>query len=308
VDYELILITVLGVAIVANVTLMLAALPRLRQRGPDRSEITPEALDRATRFVGAPGNSGTLELSPAFAAAGAGGAGGVSARAESITESLSEMSALESEADVGPSGGSDAVEGDGGDAGDLGGSSNTNGHVPLMDLLRDPATGLDGQLLWDQRLQDEHARVVRYGRPVTVVLCELDGLERLIERFGPAAADRLVPAVAKTLRREARRSDHVARLGRGRFGILLPEADEVTAINYVERVRSVCEMWLEAGAVSVRLAIGWAALNGDLGLEVTLHRANERLDQDRRRVARAMSSAMDLEDEAAGEAGEQSAR
>ena len=33
-DYELILITVLGVAIVANVTLMLAALPRLRQRGP----------------------------------------------------------------------------------------------------------------------------------------------------------------------------------------------------------------------------------------------------------------------------------
>lgn len=286
-DYELILITVLGVAIVANVTLMLAALPRLRQRSPERSEMTPEALDRVTRFVAAPGNGGSLGLSPAFATAGAGGP---------ASERLSLAGPSEAESDLERPAALVPPQEE-----DADGSSSTNGHA-LIDLLRDPVTGLDSQLLWDQRLQDEHARVVRYGRPVTVVLVELDGLERLIDRFGSAAAERLVPAVATTLRREARRSDHLARLGLGRFGILLPEADEVTAINYVERVRSVCEMWLEAGAVSVRLAIGWAALNGDLGLEVTLHRANERLDQDRRRVARAMSTAVDLSDEPAGEA------
>ena len=287
-DYELILITVLGVAIVANVTLMLAALPRLRQRGPGRAELTAEALERATRFVSAP-VSGGFSLSPAFATAAADAApdaAPVSAFAEAQPKTPE----------------SPASEGLTTDTGEE--SSSTNGHVTFMDLIRDPVTGLDSQLLWDQRLQDEYARTVRYGRPATVVVFELDGLERLIERFGPGAADRLVPAVAKTLRREARRSDHVARLGLGRFGVLLPEADEITAINYIERVRTVCEMWLEAGAVAVRLAIGWAGLAADLGLDVTIHRANERLDQDRHRLSRAVSVAADLVEDPTGPAGE----
>jgi diguanylate cyclase (GGDEF)-like protein len=290
VDYELILITVLGVAIVANVTLMLAALPRLRQRGPGRAEATAEALERSTRFVGAPvsrapvGGTG-FALSPAFATAAADAA-----------PDRAPMSAFAEAEPKTP--GSPASEGLTNDNGEE--PSSTNGHVPFMDLIRDPMTGLDSQLLWDQRLQDEYARTVRYGRPATVVVFELDGLDRLIERFGPGAADRLVPAVAKTLRREARRSDHVARLGLGRFGVLLPEADEITAINYIERVRTVSELWLEAGAVAVRLAIGWAGLSGDLGLEVTLHRANERLDQDRHRLSRAASVVADLVDDPAG--------
>ena len=41
--------------------------------------------------------------------------------------------------------------------------------------------------------------------------------------------------------------------------MLLPETDEVQAINYVERVRAECDRWLAAGAVSMRLAIGWAS-------------------------------------------------
>ena len=61
-------------------------------------------------------------------------------------------------------------------------------------------------------------------------------------------------------------ADHVARLDPGRFGVLLPETDEVAAINYVERVRRACELWLESGAIALRLAIGWASTTGDPGL------------------------------------------
>ena len=43
----------------------------------------------------------------------------------------------------------------------------------------------------------------------------------------------------------------------------MPETDEVLAINYVERVRHACDLWLESGAVSLRLAIGWASSTGD---------------------------------------------
>ena len=53
--------------------------------------------------------------------------------------------------------------------------------------------------------------------------------------------------MADTIRRHARKADHVARLGPSRFGVLLPETDEVAAINYVERVRQACDLWLESG-------------------------------------------------------------
>ena len=114
------------------------------------------------------------------------------------------------------------------------------------------------------------------------MLAELDGLDRLIERFGQPAADRLIRAVAATLRHDARLTDRVARLGPGQFGALLPETDEVQAINYVERVRTATDLWLEAGAVAVRLAIGWANVGADQSLDVALRLAEQRLNADRR--------------------------
>ena len=60
-----------------------------------------------------------------------------------------------------------------------------------------------------------------------------------------------LPALADTIRRLARSADHVARLGPGRFAVLLPETDEVAAINYVERVRRACDLWLESGAMAL---------------------------------------------------------
>ncbi|MDP9482550.1 MAG: diguanylate cyclase [Chloroflexota bacterium] len=141
-----------------------------------------------------------------------------------------------------------------------------------------------GRLEWEHRIREEEARLARYRRPVTVVLVELEGMDRLIGRFGQAAAERIALPVGKTLARQARASDQVARISSSRFAILLPETDEVQAINYVERIRTECDRWLAAGAVSMRLAIGWAspAPGGDLHTAILI--AEERLNADRRRA------------------------
>jgi diguanylate cyclase (GGDEF)-like protein len=151
--------------------------------------------------------------------------------------------------------------------------------------LADPVTGLDGPAAWSHAVAQEAARSSRYGRPVAVVIAELDGLARLEERFGSAAADRLIPPVADVLRRSARSADTIARLDRIRFGLLLPETDEIQAINLVERIRAGCDRWLAAGAVAVRLSIGWASppLGGDLG--DALREAEERMHREQRRPA-----------------------
>ena len=131
----------------------------------------------------------------------------------------------------------------------------------------------------------EEARSGRYGRPVSVVIAELDGLDKLAELFGAEVADRLIPPVADALRRSARAADRVARLSHTRFGVLLVETDEIRAINYVERVRAACDRWLEASAIALRLSIGWAspATDGDLRSAVRI--AEERMHREQRRPA-----------------------
>lgn len=163
-------------------------------------------------------------------------------------------------------------------------SGGSTGPEQATPPARDPQTGLDGPLNWEFRVRDEDARLTRYRRPCSVVIVELDGLDRLIARFGPDAADRIIPPVGQTLQRQARTSDHVARIAEGRFAALLPETDEVQAINYVERVRSECDRWLAAGAVSMRLAIGWACPAPGSDLRTAIRVAEDRLNSDRRRL------------------------
>lgn len=164
------------------------------------------------------------------------------------------------------------------------------GRVPLEgptpDPTIDPLTGLDTLLAWERMLADENRRYVRYRRPVSVVVAEIDGLGRLVDRFGAEPARRVLPAVGDAMRRLARRTDRIAHVGGGRFLVLLPETDEVAAINYVERVRVACERWLESGAVALHLSIGWASPTAVGELDTAMRAAEERMYAERRRTSR----------------------
>jgi diguanylate cyclase (GGDEF)-like protein len=159
--------------------------------------------------------------------------------------------------------------------------------VPPPDPFTDDATGLDSRLAWDRAAAEENARYLRYRRPVSVVVAELDGLARFEDQFGAEAGERVLRAVGGTLRRNSRRTDRVAHAGGGRFLVLLPETDEIQAINYVERVRGECERWLEAGAVTLHLSLGWASPSAVGELDTALRAAEERMYGERRRMARA---------------------
>jgi diguanylate cyclase (GGDEF)-like protein len=156
----------------------------------------------------------------------------------------------------------------------------------LLSILTDPTTGLDNRLAWDRAVNQENERKRRYGRPVSIVIAELYGLDALAERVGRDAADRLVPAIAEALRRYGRTTDRVARVGHARFHVLLPETDEVRAINYVERVRQAGDIWLESGAVALSLSMGWASPGPDDDIETAMVMAEDRLLAEHRRNAR----------------------
>jgi diguanylate cyclase (GGDEF)-like protein len=119
----------------------------------------------------------------------------------------------------------------------------------------DPLTGADGPRFWDRVLASEAARSRRYDRPATVALIEIVGIEAFVHAWGAAITERTFVRLARTVATEIRSSDHIARIGRTRFAVLLTETDQIAAINFVERVRSSCEG--QVGELGI--AIGWAS-------------------------------------------------
>lgn len=68
---------------------------------------------------------------------------------------------------------------------------------------------------------------------------------------GPGqAAERAAPAIGTAIRKAARETDRVARVGPSRFHVLLPETEEAEASAVATRIRAAC------GAIPVRLACG----------------------------------------------------
>ena len=165
------------------------------------------------------------------------------------------------------------------------GSSADESFAP-PDPYVDDATGLDSRAAWERILAEENARYVRYRRPVGIVMAELDGFTRFEDGFGAEASRRVVSAVGDAMRRGARRTDHIAHVGGGRFLVLLPETDEIQAINYVERIRGECDRWLDAGAVALRLSVGWASPSAVGELDTAVRTAEERMYAERRRTSR----------------------
>jgi diguanylate cyclase (GGDEF)-like protein len=291
------ILTIILVAIIANLVVAVALLvsPRIRARrgGPDRStESDRQELLRAHLFGGPrpserPANASTEQFDPMVDAVvyQATMAADDQPAAAVSPDGASDV-APDVSPDVSPDGGSNVVSD--GSAGEASSTEPRNDDAGTdRDLSEaataDPATGFDGPATWSKRLSEENSRVQRYGRSATIVFVELAGLDRLAERLGPAAADRLIPPIATTMRRHARAADSLARLGPTRFAALLPDTDEVRAINYVERVRSACDVWLEAGAVSLRLSMGWAEISVNQPIDPAILAAERRLNVERGR-------------------------
>jgi diguanylate cyclase (GGDEF)-like protein len=141
----------------------------------------------------------------------------------------------------------------------------------------DERTELPGPAFWDVVLAAESARCARFGRPATVLFAAIAGLDGVIAQWGAEVADRELAELGAILRSGCRASDYVARLADDRFGVLLTEADEIAAINVVERLRARAERDLGARLAPARISFGWASPRGRLTLLDSVSPAEERL-------------------------------
>jgi len=116
----------------------------------------------------------------------------------------------------------------------------------LQDILEqqsflDGLTGLWNRSYLDRRLESELNVARRYGRPLTLVLADVDHFKRVNDSLGHLFGDIVLQGIAEGLRAYARRSDIVARYGGEEFAILLTDTNLRSAMYVSERLRSSAE-------------------------------------------------------------------
>lgn len=130
----------------------------------------------------------------------------------------------------------------------------------------DSLTGLHNRHHFFQLAEHEFQRARRYGRPLSVIMLDIDHFKRVNDTYGHAVGDQVLQAVAGRCRETLRDVDHMGRYGGEEFVVLLPESDVEGAHNAAERLRRcVAESPIETGRgpVAVTISLGAAAITED---------------------------------------------
>jgi diguanylate cyclase (GGDEF)-like protein/putative nucleotidyltransferase with HDIG domain len=108
----------------------------------------------------------------------------------------------------------------------------------LADAARtDVLTGLLNRRGFEETIELELERARRSGRPLSLIVGDLDRFKELNDRHGHRAGDGALERLAAVLRAEKRRIDTAARVGGEEFAILVPESTEHDAYILAERLR-----------------------------------------------------------------------
>ncbi len=135
----------------------------------------------------------------------------------------------------------------------------------------DPLTKVHNRRYFDEVIDSEVRRAVRSRRPLCVMMADIDHFKAINDTHGHLIGDQCLRLVAKTIRRNAgRTNDLVARYGGEEFALVLSDITPSNALIVAERVRTSVEklIFIDQGSpVKLRISIGivgWIPLKEEI--------------------------------------------
>jgi diguanylate cyclase (GGDEF)-like protein len=100
---------------------------------------------------------------------------------------------------------------------------------------RDPLTALANRMRFEETLRMETDAARRSGRPLSLVLIDVDHFKSYNDTYGHYIGDRILQQVAQTIDQLARRPrDLAARFGGDEFALVLPDTSQEGAVQLVQ--------------------------------------------------------------------------
>ena len=128
--------------------------------------------------------------------------------------------------------------------------------------VADELTGVNNRRHFQALVAAEWQRFLRYRRPLSLLVLDVDHFSSVNDRFGHAIGDQVLAHVGRLCKETKRASDIVGRTGGDEFAVLLPETDLTAAATVADRL---CQIIAEnlppalAGKADLTVSIGVAA-------------------------------------------------
>ncbi|WP_193161145.1 sensor domain-containing diguanylate cyclase [Microbulbifer hainanensis] len=134
----------------------------------------------------------------------------------------------------------------------------------------DTLTGLTNRRAFCTDAAGIWSTALRYGRPLSVILLDIDHFKKINDRHGHHVGDCILVRVAQLLSENCREGDLVSRWGGEEFVLLLPETELARACVLAERIRhSIAQNHIGLGRKEIALSVslGVAQRSGQFTLE-----------------------------------------
>lgn len=128
--------------------------------------------------------------------------------------------------------------------------------------ITDGLTGLANRKGFDARLAAEVERSRRHGRPMALLMLDLDHFKQVNDGYGHPIGDQVLKQVGRVLKETVRKCDFAARYGGEEFAVIAAESDMQAAVSLAERLLiAVAEISIniDSGSYSPTVSIGLAA-------------------------------------------------
>ncbi|MBI9078556.1 MAG: PAS domain S-box protein [Pseudodesulfovibrio sp.] len=128
----------------------------------------------------------------------------------------------------------------------------------------DSLTGLNNRRQFMELSEREFARSLRYGRPMSMFMMDIDHFKLVNDTHGHDIGDEVLRFLSEISIIALRNADILGRIGGEEFGVLLSETDEQAAMEVAERLRNSIEratIPTKSGELNITVSIGVATLD-----------------------------------------------
>lgn len=114
-------------------------------------------------------------------------------------------------------------------------------------MVHDSLTGMLNHTAIKEELVREVVRANRLNTPLSYALIDIDYFNKINERYGYAAGDRVIKSLSRLLKQRLRGTDVIGRYGGEEFAVIMNDTDAASAAKVIDEIRTVFSRVLHVG-------------------------------------------------------------